>query len=293
MTAPQLPSPASSSRRTRSSRLQRDKTSDRESEREKEQQQAKKVAKETRKKERAERAAAEELLREKKREREAELARTKEREREATDRNKKDRQRENDLERGRLRERLRGRSEHTSRADLSPVSVSSNSTITPASFSTPSTNTSFTTISALFSSTSNNMAAATTTAAAAQTNTSFKHSQTVEQSPSPSLVPVSTIIHPRVAVVLGIPRRWHFVLFVCRLLSFAPACYWGLPRAAGMLLRLGALWVSEIQGIGMATSGGEVDRLVLRLVLDRRERRALFTEVTLALIWVSRDLRIH
>ena len=45
--------------------------------------------------------------------------------------------------------------------------------------------------------------------------------------------------------------------------------------------------MSDMQGIGVATNGGTVDRLVLRLVLDRAERRALFTEVALGLIWVS------
>ncbi|KAJ2903718.1 hypothetical protein MKZ38_009456 [Zalerion maritima] len=272
------PAPTPSKRSTRSSRSQRDKNSDRESERDRDRDWERDAAKARKKRERAE-----ELRREKdRREREREQAESAAAEAVARTQHQQqlqefDREREGEQHWqrgivGRGRERtIRPRAERrTSRIDLSPVSVSSNSTITPSSFATtgprappmppPKDGTPGSTTSSL-------------------------HPRHHHHGP-PALVPVSTIIHPRVAVVLGIPRKWHFVLFLGRLLSIAPACYWGLPRVAGVLIRLGALWVSELQGIGMATSGGTVDRMVLRLVLDRAERRALFTEVALALIWV-------
>ncbi|KAK0729667.1 N-glycosylation protein-domain-containing protein [Lasiosphaeris hirsuta] len=39
----------------------------------------------------------------------------------------------------------------------------------------------------------------------------------------------SSLLQPRVAVVLGVSKKWYPLLFLCRLLSIIPAVYWGLP----------------------------------------------------------------
>ncbi|EJT81006.1 hypothetical protein GGTG_00996 [Gaeumannomyces tritici R3-111a-1] len=59
-------------------------------------------------------------------------------------------------------------------------------------------------------------------------------------SPPPASRPVvvSTLLQPRVAVVLGVPAPWHRPLFACRLLSVAPALWFGLPPALRLIFRL-------------------------------------------------------
>ncbi|KZF20501.1 hypothetical protein L228DRAFT_270568 [Xylona heveae TC161] len=49
----------------------------------------------------------------------------------------------------------------------------------------------------------------------------------VVSSPSPPPSAASAL-HPRVAVLLGVSRRWHLPLLVGRALSTAPAAWWGL-----------------------------------------------------------------
>ncbi|KAK3363664.1 N-glycosylation protein-domain-containing protein [Lasiosphaeria hispida] len=39
----------------------------------------------------------------------------------------------------------------------------------------------------------------------------------------------SSLLQPRVAVVLGVSKTWYPLLFLCRLLSIVPAVWWGLP----------------------------------------------------------------
>lgn len=40
-----------------------------------------------------------------------------------------------------------------------------------------------------------------------------------------------SVLHPRVAVLLGVAKHWHFPLLFCRALSTAPAAWWGLRCA--------------------------------------------------------------
>ncbi|ODH46751.1 hypothetical protein GX48_07151 [Paracoccidioides brasiliensis] len=92
---------------------------------------------------------------------------------------------------------------------------------------------------------------------------------------------VVSALHPRVAVILGVDRRWYIPLLFCRGLSVLPAAWWGL-RCAFMflaeLLRIRPQFWHEgwTAAIVMSTSG---DWDV--------ERRFRVIEVALAIIWCS------
>ncbi|KAJ5114675.1 hypothetical protein NUU61_000434 [Penicillium alfredii] len=45
-------------------------------------------------------------------------------------------------------------------------------------------------------------------------------------------------LHPRVAVILGVDRRWYIPLLVCRALSTVPSAWWGLRCAFTFLAEL-------------------------------------------------------
>lgn len=45
----------------------------------------------------------------------------------------------------------------------------------------------------------------------------------------------SSLLQPRVAVALGVPKKWHFLLWLCRQSSTFPAIWWGLPSALRLL----------------------------------------------------------
>lgn len=89
-------------------------------------------------------------------------------------------------------------------------------------------------------------------------------------------------LHPRVAVILGVDRRWYIPLLVCRALSTLPAAWWGLRCAFTFLAELLHIrpgmgregWAAAIVG----SVGQEWDV----------ERRFRVTEVALAIMWVSR-----
>ncbi|OTB07316.1 hypothetical protein M426DRAFT_318002 [Hypoxylon sp. CI-4A] len=53
--------------------------------------------------------------------------------------------------------------------------------------------------------------------------------------PKAPVVAVS-LLQPRVAVAIGVPKRWHHTLSACRLLSIAPPLLWGLRFALRFLL---------------------------------------------------------
>ncbi len=97
-------------------------------------------------------------------------------------------------------------------------------------------------------------------------------------SPSPTVkasANVSSALHPRVAVLLGVGARWHIPLLICRGLSTAPAAWWGLRCAFTFLAEL-------LRSEGVGTYG-------LAWTVEERFR---VTEVFLAILWVcclSRD----
>ncbi|KAJ5124746.1 uncharacterized protein N7515_008571 [Penicillium bovifimosum] len=116
------------------------------------------------------------------------------------------------------------------------------------------------------------------------------HSVSTPEPPSPtsstSHTPLSSdghsapsALHPRVAVILGVDRRWYIPLLVCRALSTLPALWWGLRCAFTFLAELLHIrpgmgregWTAAIVG----SVGQEWDV----------ERRFRVTEVALAIMW--------
>jgi hypothetical protein len=93
----------------------------------------------------------------------------------------------------------------------------------------------------------------------------------------------SSPLHPRVAVILGVDRRWYLPLLVCRALSTLPAAWWGLRCAFTFLAELLHIrpgmgregWAAAIVG----SVGQEWDV----------ERRFRVTEVALAIMWVCKS----
>ncbi|PQE03509.1 N-glycosylation EOS1 protein [Rutstroemia sp. NJR-2017a BVV2] len=79
----------------------------------------------------------------------------------------------------------------------------------------------------------------------------------------------TSVLHPRVAVLLGVDKCWHFPLLFCRLLSVAPAGWWGLRCA---LTFMGELIWHEMDTY---TAGGQWSV----------EKRFRVTEVFLAVLW--------
>lgn len=87
-------------------------------------------------------------------------------------------------------------------------------------------------------------------------------------------------LHPRVAVILGVDRKWYVPLLVCRALSTAPAAWWGLRCAFTFLAEL--LHITS----GMGREGWAA-AIVGSIGADWDvERRFRVTEVALAIMWV-------
>lgn len=92
-------------------------------------------------------------------------------------------------------------------------------------------------------------------------------------------------LHPRVAVILGVDRKWYVPLLVCRALSVVPAAWWGLRCAFTFLaellrIRVGMWregWAAAIVGVGSSLADWDV------------ERRFRVTEVALAIMWVCKQ----
>src|SRR6202041_978303 len=83
----------------------------------------------------------------------------------------------------------------------------------------------------------------------------------------------NSVLHPRVAVLLGVEKHWHLPLLFCRALSTAPAAWWGLRCA---LTFMGELLLEE-GCVGGGRSFTEPWCI---------ERRFRVTEVFLAVLWV-------
>ncbi|KAH6651771.1 N-glycosylation protein-domain-containing protein [Truncatella angustata] len=93
-------------------------------------------------------------------------------------------------------------------------------------------------------------------------------------------------LRPRVAVVLGIPSVWHYPLFLCRLLSIAPAILWGLRFALRFLITdflRSEFYRSQLEARGL----DDVARIRIVEVAhtDWSETRLRLTETALSLIW--------
>lgn len=114
----------------------------------------------------------------------------------------------------------------------------------------------------------------------------------------PEVTARSTLLQPRVAVVLGVPPRWHQPLFICRLFSTAPAMWWGLPNAIRFLVQLRLL-------VGLGTGAGASGVVEDSLAADEEglhwvraiargsavtpnllEARLRLSETALAILWV-------
>ncbi|KAI0384578.1 N-glycosylation protein-domain-containing protein [Hypomontagnella monticulosa] len=84
--------------------------------------------------------------------------------------------------------------------------------------------------------------------------------------PRAPVVAVS-LLQPRVAVALGVPRRWHYTLSACRLLSIVPPICWGLRFALRFLL-------ADLLRLSNQDHGRDTSIYTFRL-----------TETALAIIW--------
>lgn len=90
----------------------------------------------------------------------------------------------------------------------------------------------------------------------------------------------SSKLHPRVAVILGVDRKWYLPLVICRAISVVPALWWGL--------RCGLTFLAELLRIrpGMWREGW-VAIIISSAAADWDvERRFRVTEVALAIMWV-------
>lgn len=88
-------------------------------------------------------------------------------------------------------------------------------------------------------------------------------------------------LHPRVAVILGVDRKWYLPLVVCRAMSVGPALWWGLRCAFTFLaellrIRPGSMWREGWVAIVVSSAAADWDV----------ERRFRVTEVALAIVWV-------
>ncbi|OCK83156.1 hypothetical protein K432DRAFT_291737, partial [Lepidopterella palustris CBS 459.81] len=77
-------------------------------------------------------------------------------------------------------------------------------------------------------------------------------------------------LHPQLAVILNVPKRWHIWLQVLRWLSIGPAVYWAFFCG----------WVFFKEVLDLYSSGVTVSTWEV-------EKRLWFTEVFLAILWCS------
>ncbi|KAI1851914.1 hypothetical protein JX266_002767 [Neoarthrinium moseri] len=97
-------------------------------------------------------------------------------------------------------------------------------------------------------------------------------------------VVTSSLLQPRVAVLLGVPKFWHPFLFACRLLSIAPAIWWGVRCA----LRFVITDLLKAYGYSYSRVGGlrpEAAAAASKLVVDRGEWMLRLTETALSIVW--------
>lgn len=103
-----------------------------------------------------------------------------------------------------------------------------------------------------------------------------------------------SFLRPRVAVVLGVPKHWHYPLSLCRLLSIAPAISWGLRFALRFLIT--DFLRSDAYGYGLEAMGFEEakrDPALAKISLDNAERGLRLTETALSIVWVRMPYALH
>ncbi|KAK0656315.1 N-glycosylation protein-domain-containing protein [Cercophora newfieldiana] len=93
----------------------------------------------------------------------------------------------------------------------------------------------------------------------------------------------SSLIQPRVAVLLGVSEGWHPLLFACRLLSIAPALFWGIPMGLRLLAMLHLMFFGRANFKSTGASSGATPSMTGPDMLF--EARLRLTETLLATIW--------
>ena len=100
----------------------------------------------------------------------------------------------------------------------------------------------------------------------------------------------STLLQPRVAVALGVSKKWYPVLFLCRLVSILPDVLFGLPNALRLLATLHLMYLDRVidggalSKLGRGGGAGPSSTSGYDLAFEARLR---LTEALLATIWVS------
>jgi hypothetical protein len=101
----------------------------------------------------------------------------------------------------------------------------------------------------------------------------------------------STLLQPRVAVALGVSKKWYPVLFLCRLASIAPGVLFGLPNALRLLAMLHLMYLDRVLDGGTLSklgrgAGGPGGSASSTSGYDPEfEARLRLTEALLATIW--------
>ncbi|KAK4154879.1 N-glycosylation protein-domain-containing protein [Chaetomidium leptoderma] len=68
----------------------------------------------------------------------------------------------------------------------------------------------------------------------------------------------STLLQPRVAVALGVSKKWYPALFLCRLVSIVPGVLFGLPNALRLLALLHLMYLDQVLDGGALCKLGRV-----------------------------------
>jgi len=98
----------------------------------------------------------------------------------------------------------------------------------------------------------------------------------------------STLLQPRVAVALGVSKKWYPVLFLCRLVSILPDVLFGLPNALRLLATLHLMYLDRVidggalSKLGRGGGAGPSSTSGYDLAFEARLR---LTEALLATIW--------
>ncbi|KAK4211808.1 hypothetical protein QBC37DRAFT_426129 [Rhypophila decipiens] len=87
-----------------------------------------------------------------------------------------------------------------------------------------------------------------------------------------------SLLHPRLPVVLGVPRRWHPFLVIWRLFSIGPAIYWGLPSVARLLALVHLKYIVQFGAGGAGVAGATYD-------WTSSDFQLRFTEAWMTVLW--------